>query len=84
MREQPNSSATTDGPAAGRDMGKGDLTPGMNPLSQADATKKLTASGFKELEGLSLDGQGVWRGTATANGKRVSVGIDPQGDILAH
>ena len=75
--------AAAPGPAAGRDMGKGDLTPAQNPLSEGDARNKLEASGFREVQDLKLDKNSIWRGTALANGERQSVAIDAQGDIVA-
>jgi hypothetical protein len=78
-----NAGAASPSPAAGRDMGKGDLTPAQNPLSEADARSKLEASGFREIQGLTLDKDSIWRGTALANGERQSVAVDAQGDIVA-
>lgn len=75
--------AASPGPAAGRDMGKGDLTPARNPLSEADARSKLEASGFREIQGLKLGSDSIWRGSAVVNGERQSIAIDAQGDIVA-
>lgn len=75
--------AAAPGPAAGRDIGKGDLTPAQNPLSEADARSKLEASGFREVQGLTLGDDSIWRGTALANGVQQSVAVDAQGDIVA-
>jgi hypothetical protein len=69
-------------PANTKDFGKGDLTPGKNPLSMDDAKKKLEASGFKDVNGLTLDDKGIWHATAEADGKRKDVAIDAQGDIV--
>ncbi|MBS0252206.1 MAG: hypothetical protein JSR78_14205 [Proteobacteria bacterium] len=73
----------TQSPTNSKDFGKGDLTPGSTPLSQADAMKKLEASGFSNVRGLSLDDKGIWRGTAFADGKEKPVAIDQQGDIVS-
>lgn len=67
---------------APKDLGKGDLTPGK-PMSEADARKKFEASGYRELSDLKLDGSGIWSAKTTVNGKRVTVRIDPQGDIVS-
>ena len=75
--------AASPGPASSRDLGKGDLTPAMAPLSEADARDKLTASGFREIQNLRLDESRIWRGTAVANGQRQDVAVDAQGDIVA-
>jgi hypothetical protein len=45
-----NSAATPPGPAAARDLGKGDLTPAQHPLTETDARDKLTANGFREIQ----------------------------------
>jgi hypothetical protein len=78
-----NKAVAAPGPASSQDLGKGDITPSTKALSEADAKKKLTASGFREIEDLALDQGGVWRGTAVANGQRQDVAIDGQGDIVA-
>ena len=70
------------GPAASRDIGKGDLTPSPSALPEADARNKLTASGFKDIQNLKLDKEGIWRGTALVNGQRQEVAIDAQGDMV--
>jgi hypothetical protein len=69
-------------PANTKDFGKGDITPSKNPLAMDDAKKKLEASGFKNVSGLSLDDKGVWHATAEADGKAKKVTIDAQGDIV--
>jgi hypothetical protein len=65
------------------DRGKGDLTPGQNPFSEAEARRRLEATGYKQLENLHLDERGIWRATANAGSQRVPVGLDPQGDIVS-
>lgn len=75
--------ANTESGTAPKDLGKGDITPGTKPLAEADARKKLEASGYRELNNLKLDGKGVWSAETTVNGKRVTVQIDQQGDIVS-
>lgn len=65
-----------------KDLGKGDMTPGP-ALTKEDALKKLKASGFGDVGDLKVDGKGIWHGTGVSNGKKVSVAVDPQGDVLA-
>jgi hypothetical protein len=74
--------AASPGPAASKDLGKGDLTPAAQPLSELDARKKLEASGVREIQDLKVGEDGIWRGTAIANGQRQDVAIDAQGDII--
>jgi hypothetical protein len=76
----PNQDRTPQLPA---DRGKGDLTPGQSPFSEAEARKRLEATGYKQLEGLRLDDKGVWRATANSGTQRVPVGLDAQGDIVS-
>lgn len=67
---------------AGRDIGRGDLTGGP-PLSKGDALEKLAALDYRYIQDLSLDGKGIWRGTAVVNGNPTKVAIDPQGDVIS-
>lgn len=73
----------TQSPTNSKDFGKGDLTPGSHPLSQEEAIKKLEANGFKDVRGLALDDNGIWRATAFADGKEKPVAVDQQGDIVS-
>jgi hypothetical protein len=65
------------------DRGKGDMTPGLIPFPKNEARQRLEANGFRELSELQLDEKGIWRGQATASGKRVQVAVDVQGEIIA-
>lgn len=65
-----------------KDLGKGDITPGVQKLPEDQARARLRANGFADVESLTLDSEGIWRGTAIVNGKRVAVAVDPQGDII--
>lgn len=65
------------------DRGKGDMTPGLIPFPRNEARQRLEANGFRELSELQLDEKGIWRGQATASGKRVQVAVDVQGEIIA-
>lgn len=66
------------------DLGKGDLTPGRSPFTHAEARKRLEALGYKNIEELALDAQGIWRGWASSAGMRAAVGLDPQGDVVSN
>jgi putative membrane protein len=66
-----------------KDLGKGDLTQGKNPYTEADARKRLETLGFGEVVDLKLDDKGIWRGTAVSKGERTPVGLDAQGDVVA-
>lgn len=75
--------AKTEAGTAPKDLGKGDITPGTRALAEADARKKLEASGYRDLTNMKLDGKGVWSAETTVNGKRVTVQVDSQGDIVS-
>lgn len=64
------------------DRGKGDMTPGLIPFPKNEARQRLEANGFREVSELQLDEKGIWRGQATASGKRVNVAVDVQGEII--
>lgn len=66
-----------------KDLGKGDLTRGKNPFTEADARKRFETLGFGEVVDLTLDDKGIWRGTAVSKGERTPVGLDAQGDVVA-
>jgi hypothetical protein len=73
----------TESPQNSKDFGKGDLTPGKNPLSKEDAISKFAANGFKDVRDVTLDDKGIWHAVAFADGKDKPVAIDQQGDIVA-
>lgn len=68
-----------------KDLGKGDLTRGTNPISEQDARKRIESLGYKEVQDLKLGPDGIWRGTAlgAATGNRQTVALDPQGDVVS-
>ncbi len=63
--------------------GKGDMTPGLIPFPRDEAMKRIQALGYREIGDLTLDEKGIWRTSATVNGKQVPVSVDVQGDVLA-
>lgn len=71
------------GPEGPIDRGKGDLTPGLIPFPKDEAVRRLAALGYRDVGALVLDAKGIWRTTATMNGKTVQVAIDVQGEVLA-
>lgn len=81
--KNPQPAASKESGSAPKDLGKGDITPGTKPLAEADVRKKLEANGYRELSDLKLDGSGIWSARTTVNGKRVTVRVDPQGDIVS-
>ena len=63
--------------------GKGDMTPGLIPFPRDEAMKRIQPLGYRDIGELTLDEKGIWRTSATVNGKQVPVSVDVQGDVLA-
>ncbi|MDB5363786.1 MAG: hypothetical protein JWO51_5083 [Rhodospirillales bacterium] len=81
----PNNSSTTP-PAVthGNDDSRTAAAPvaGKNSFTEAQARERLEKHGYSAVSGLKKDDQSVWRGTATKDGKSVSVAVDYQGNIV--
>ena len=56
---------------------------GANSFTESEARDRLVAHGYSDVTGLQLDGNSIWRGTATKGGQRVAVALDYQGNIVA-
>ena len=59
------------------------LEPGSNSFTEAQTRSRLEQAGYKEVQALRKDDQGIWRGTATLNGKPLQVGLDFKGNVAA-
>jgi periplasmic protein CpxP/Spy len=59
----------------------GDLEPGANSFTEAQARSWLEEAGYTEVTGLVQSEDGIWRGHARRNGTTVSVGVDYKGTI---
>ena len=57
---------------------------GANSFTEDQAKGRITEAGYVGVTGLTLDDKGVWRGTATRDGKSVNVALDYQGNIVAN
>lgn len=57
---------------------------GANSFTEEQAKERLTEAGFTDVVGLKLDSKGVWRGTASKDGKSSQVELDYQGNIVAN
>jgi protein CpxP len=64
--------------------GGGGLSPGANSFTEAQARSRLLAHGYSQVSALSKDQEGVWRGSATRNGRQVHVGLDYKGNISSN
>jgi hypothetical protein len=54
---------------------------GRNSFTAAQAKSRIEARGYTNVSPLQEDAQGVWRGTATKDGKTVAVSLDYQGNV---
>ena len=57
--------------------------PGANSFTEKQAQDRAVAYGFAAVSSLTKDGNGIWRGTATQDGKQVKVAIDYKGNVVA-
>jgi putative membrane protein len=56
---------------------------GANSFTEGQARSRIESAGFGSVTGLKMDSQGVWRGTASKNGKTVSVALDFKGNVVS-
>ena len=54
---------------------------GANSFSQGEAQRRIGAAGFQGVGALTKDNGGVWRGTASKDGRSVAVWLDYKGNI---
>ena len=54
---------------------------GANSFSQGEAQRRIGAAGFQGVAALTKDNGGVWRGTATKDGRSVGVWLDYKGNV---
>lgn len=77
--ETPSTSQTT--PAINTEQNPGAPVAGKNSFTEAQAKSRIEDAGYKDVAGLKLDDQGVWRATATKDGKQAAVSVDFQGNV---
>lgn len=56
---------------------------GANSFTEGQAADRAMAHGLTDVRGLKKDDDGIWRGTAMLDGKRVAVAIDFKGNVVA-
>ncbi len=61
----------------------GNPVAGKNSFTESQAKSRIEARGFSNVSQLTLDSQGIWRGTAVKDGKTVQVSLDYQGNVNA-
>jgi hypothetical protein len=77
--ETPSTSQTT--PAVNTEQNPGAPIAGKNSFTEDQAKSRLEDAGYKDITGLKLDDQGVWRATASKDGKPANVSLDFQGNV---
>jgi hypothetical protein len=77
--ETPTTSQTT--PAVKTEQNPGAPVAGKNSFTEAQAKARIEEAGYTDVTGLKLDDQGVWRASATKDGKRANVSLDFQGNV---
>ena len=77
--ETPTTSQTT--PAVKTEQNPGAPVAGKNSFTEAQAKARIEEAGYTDVTGLKLDDQGVWRASATKDGKQANVSLDFQGNV---
>jgi len=54
---------------------------GSNSFTRSEAKSRIEAKGYTDVAGLRKDQNGVWRGTATKDGRSGPVSVDYQGNV---
>ena len=57
--------------------------PGANSFTEAQAKSAIEKAGFADVSALSKDNKGIWRGTASKDGKATPIALDYQGNVVA-
>lgn len=55
---------------------------GKNSFTKDQAKERISEAGYSNVGNLMLDDDGIWRGTATKDGRQVNVAFDYQGNIV--
>ena len=77
--DAPSNNAVSTAPA----NNPGAPVAGANSFTESEARARIEGKGFGEVAGLKLDSKGIWRGTASKDGKSVNVALDYQGNVVA-
>lgn len=77
--QTPTTSQTT--PAVNTEQNPGAPVAGKNSFTETQAESRIEEAGYTDVSGLKLDDQGVWRATASKDGKSANVSLDFQGNV---
>ncbi len=56
---------------------------GANSFTEGQAKDRVVAQGLANVSALKKDDDGVWRGTASQDGKNVQIAVDFKGNVVA-
>ena len=57
--------------------------PGANSFTEDQAKSAIQKAGYTDVSALKKDDKGIWRGTASKDGKSTPVALDYQGNVVA-
>ncbi|RUW86962.1 DUF4142 domain-containing protein [Mesorhizobium sp. M7A.F.Ca.US.011.01.1.1] len=57
--------------------------PGANSFTEDQAKSAIEKAGYADVSALTKDDKGIWRGTASKDGKSVPIALDFQGNVVA-
>jgi hypothetical protein len=55
---------------------------GANSFTEGQAKDRALAHGLGNVSGLKKDDDGIWRGSATQDGKQVQIAVDYKGNVV--
>ena len=55
---------------------------GANSFTEGQAQDRIIAAGYSGVSALTKDEKGIWRGTATLDGKAANVAVDYKGNVV--
>jgi hypothetical protein len=56
---------------------------GANSFTEGQARDRAAAAGFTEISEMKKDDNGIWRGSASREGKSVNIAVDYKGNVVA-
>jgi hypothetical protein len=74
--------STSTPPAAAPNSAPGAPFAGANSFTQGQAQARIEQLGYTDVNGLEKDADGIWRASATKDGKTQNVSVDFRGNIV--
>jgi protein CpxP len=69
---------------ASGEKGTEGLSKGANSFTETQARSRMEQHGYRQISALTKDADGIWRGSATRNGRQVHVGLDYKGNVSSN